>query len=395
MPDALGLQELVRLFVEGFELLQQAGRLLPRELKLQGARLLNDMTLVASIVPTCQRSVEVKSEICTVMSAMASFFVESMALPGNICNYGVQAYTEDGDELMYALSSIEVAKYCAEGRSIEWITNSIIVENTPEHRRTRAKLLVSRVEIGLRQAIDAHLSSTIGPGWWSSVDERIRKPAERGMRQEADRGIASSSPLDYTFLPQLKEIVVSNWTDFQSIFGDPQRFERAMDDLNAIRRPEAHNREISHAQIKELEAIHGFLASAIVRVNESFAPGYLVENWSSQMSDILKEAAARFPIVATADSRNLAEAREVFALYVTALHQAQERIRSLAAPPGRSALHLRFLQAMDDLVDAAAAMQAAGDSVDVTALKDASTRHDAAYGVLKALVAEHLMIGLG
>ena len=131
-------------------MLQGSGQITPPELQLTSMEVLNDSVLVSSIIPSVSDSMGIKIEACTVMAFMSSFYQEDFALPPSIKNLGVRAFTTDGDELMYVLSSVDVARYCGEGKAIEWLTNSIFQDNTPEQRVARAKLLVSRIETGLR-----------------------------------------------------------------------------------------------------------------------------------------------------------------------------------------------------------------------------------------------------
>jgi len=119
MNTRLSLEELIKLAVEGFGMLQGSGQIEPPELELSSMVVLNDSVLVALIVPS--DSIGIKIEACTVMSFMSGFFEDDFALPPNIRSLGVRAFTSDGDELMYVLSSRETARYCGQGRAIEWL----------------------------------------------------------------------------------------------------------------------------------------------------------------------------------------------------------------------------------------------------------------------------------
>lgn len=395
MPKIFGTQKLIDLFVEGFGLLQNSEQITPPELQLQKVELLNDTTLVATIIPSTTDSLGVKTEACTTMSAMVGFFREDLALPPNVKNLAVRAFTEDGEELMYVLSSVEVARWCAEGRAIEWLTNSLFVDNTPDFRRARAKLLVSRIEIGLRRIITLRLSAALGTDWWASVAQPIRASSERAMKKEAASGTVTGYPIDYTYLPQLKEIVTAFWIHFRDIFNDQGQFEKAMDDLNAIRRPEAHNREISQTQIEALDSIYEDFAGKMVGVDSGVVPAYLVENWRTRMAEILQETAGRMPAITAAGRSNPDLIRQTFETQVDALKDGLDRLRSVVVPPGKTDLHKRFESTWADLCAEANGMLDAADAKDITALEAASSRYEALFSALKLLAAEHLMTELG
>ena len=395
MIQELGLQQLIALFVEGFEVLRKAGQIMPQELQLQKLELLNDTTLVAFIVASSQDSIGVKTDACTTMGAMVGFFKEDLALPENIKNLGVRAFTDNGEELMYVLSSVEVARFCSEGRSIEWLTNSLFVENTPDYRRARANLLVFRIEIGLRRIITLRLDAAIGSNWWASIARSIRNSSDRAMRQEAARGTATGTPIDYTFLLQLKDIVLAFWPELQDIFRDQGRFEQAMTDLNAIRRPEAHNRVISESQIKVLEGIYEQLSGAMVAVDSESVPSFLVENWRSRLAEIFHETAHHIPDIQEKDKAVPGLVRRKFDVYVKALNSALYRIRSVVVPPGKADIHSRIERTWTDLCLAAASIRELADQQDMAALTSASVTHERLYDELNALATEHLMCELG
>ena len=63
-----------------------------------------------------------------------------------------------------------------------------------------------------------------------------------------------------TYLLNLKSIITANWSDFLSIFSDRTLFESWINDLNAIRREEAHNRPITQAHVVSLQQIYPVVA---------------------------------------------------------------------------------------------------------------------------------------
>jgi len=189
---------------------------------------------------------------------------------------------------MYVLSSVEVAGFIGAGRPIKWLTNSLIVVNTSDSRRSRAKLLISRLETGLRRLISIRLGAELGANWWTSVPAQIQKSSARAMR-----GAGPGDPIDFTYLPQLRTIVVGFWNSFQDVFANQPQFETTMDDLNEIRRTESHNREISNAQILSLDAIYEDLAGKMVGEEGTTVPEFLVENWRARLAEIVQQVSDR------------------------------------------------------------------------------------------------------
>jgi hypothetical protein len=396
MNTRLSLQELIKLAVEGFGLLQDSGQITLRELQLASIEVLNDSILVASAIPSVSDSMGIKIEACTVMSFMSSFFEEDFALPPNIKNLGVRAFTSDGDELMYVLSSREVARYCGQGRAIEWLTNSVFQDNTPEHRAARAKLLISRIEIGLRSAIVSRLEHHYGTTWWATaVPKGVRDDVAKASRRALGGAATESQLIEYTYLVHLKDIVLQNWDEFKDMLADSGKYERAMDNLNGIRRDEAHNRPISPSQIKKLEGLYAYLAGAATAVDPGAVPGYLAENWRDRLSTIVNETSKAMPEMLDADRQDPALVRAKFDRYATALEDGLARVKTVVVPPSKEGLHSELEDHWAKLCRALDEMQAAADSKDTARLTTAAAEHEEMLGRLKTFAATYLMSELG
>lgn len=396
MNTKLSLQELIKLAVEGFEVLQGSGQIEPHELELNSIEILNDSVLVASIVPSVSDSIGIKIEACTVMSFMSGFFEDDFALPLNIKNLGVRAFTGDGDELMYVLSSRETARYCGQGQAIEWLANSIFQDNTPEHRVARAKMLISRIETGLRTAVAKRLEQSHGIGWWgASVPKPIKDEVANTSKKALGATASGTQLIEYTYLRHLKEIVLQNWSEFDADFSDSSKFESAMNELNGIRRDESHNRPISDAQITALEGLYSYLAGAVVGVDPSAVPGYLIENWRDRLAAIVQETSEAMPDISDNDRQDGVLVREKFDRYAAALSDGLERLRTVVVPAGKEPLHSELQDHWTALCHALDEMQAAADSGDTQRLAAAASRHEQNLGHLKSFAATYLLSELG
>jgi|GEM_PF-1478234 len=396
MNTRLSLEELIKLAVEGFEMLQDSGQIEPRELELSSLEVLNDSVLVASIVPSVSDSIGIKIEACTVMSFMSGFFDDDFALPPNIRNLGVRAFTDDGDELMYVLSSRETARYCGQGQAIEWLRNSLFQDNTLEHRVARAKMLISRIETGLRIAVAMRLEQSHGTDWWAgAVQETIKDEVARTSKRALGGTASGAQLIEYTYLLHLKDIVLQNWSEFDADFADESRFERAMNELNGIRRDESHNRPISDVQIGTLEGLYSYLAGAIAGVDPGAVPGYLVENWRDRLAAIVQETSEAMPDISDKDRQDPALVREKFDGYAEALNDGLERLKTVVVPPGKEQLHSELQDHWMTLCDALDEMRSAADSGDTQRLSAAAGTHEQELGHLKSFAATYLLSELG
>lgn len=396
MTAKLPFPQLAKVAVEGFKLLQDSGQIGPSDLRLTKLDLVNDSALVASIIPSVFDSIGVKTEACTVMGFMASFFKEEFALPSGVMCFGVRAFSDEGDELMYVLSSLEAAQFCCEGKAIEWLAHSVFQDNTPEHKCTRAKLLVSRIEVGLRRLISVRLEVRHGTNWWSAaVPRSIGNRAVEASKGVLTTGSSGAELIEYTYLLDLKEVILREWEQFRDIFGACARFEQAMKDLNSIRRYEAHNRPLSDSQIKQLEDLYSYLAGAMTRVDSETVPSFLIENWRQRLATIVQETSARIPEMMETDRRNPQLVRPKFDQYVAALEEGLTRIKTVVVPPGKQELHSQLEREWAELWNAVRRMQQAVDSGNSIEVAAAAVLHEQALGRLRHFTATYLMSELG
>ena len=96
---------------------------------------------------------DIKIEIGCIMSLIASFWKGNHLVPQNIQNFAVRAFSDQDDELMYAISSRGTAELMREGKSVEWLQNTIFQDNSDDHRVSLAKRQISEIENALREVI--------------------------------------------------------------------------------------------------------------------------------------------------------------------------------------------------------------------------------------------------
>ena len=209
-------------------------------------------------------------------------------------------------------------------------------------------------------------------------------------------GTASGTQLiEYTYLRHLKDIVLQNWIEFDAEFADAARFERAMDELNGIRRDESHNRPISDVQIATLEGLYSYLAGAVAGVEPNAVPGYLVENWRDRLGAIVQETSEAMPDISEWDRQDPALVRAKYDAYAAALNSGLERLKMVVIPAGKESLHLELQVHWTALCNALEEMRVAADSDDMWRAKAAAMRHERELGHLKTFAATYLLSELG
>lgn len=125
-------------------------------------------------------------------------------------------------------------------------------------------------ENALRDFIASVLIATLGPDWLDKcgvTEDRIeqwkaRKEVER-KRQEA--GVVDEHLLYYADFYDLKTILKKNWSNFSESLGDWKTFEVFLTELERLRDPDAHRRELLPHQKSLAIGISGEIRNRIVR----------------------------------------------------------------------------------------------------------------------------------
>ena len=151
----------LRLIVESLGLVERLGA---DPINVRNARM-RDRTLVVEITARSTDPITVRAEICGVMGALSGLGIPEVVPVLHAETFGVRAYDAAGEELLWGVSSIEVAGFAGEGRAVEWLANSIFQDNTPTYRRSQADRIIGQIETGLRELLDHHGLQRIGAAY--------------------------------------------------------------------------------------------------------------------------------------------------------------------------------------------------------------------------------------
>ena len=180
---------------------------------VEGVSLLNNATLRIAFAAKNEESVDVKSEVASAMSFAHGFLCDDGEYKIELDNIATEVSKADGTKLMHAISPIAAVKYIAEGEPIEWLGKTIFQDHTDDYVQSVAKRKVSDLEKGMRKVIAKVLSDNHGAGWWpTSVSNKVRQSTEK--MYEAQEGVTITDGgklIHFTFLLDLRKIVVSNW----------------------------------------------------------------------------------------------------------------------------------------------------------------------------------------
>jgi len=322
-----------------------------KKCRIKSIGIINDDTVICEFYPYAIKSMEIKIEIGFIMSIIASFWKENPHVPQNIRNFAVRAFSGQNEELMYAISSRDIAELMCEGKSIEWLKNTIFQDNSADHRLAIAKRQISEIENALREIVCSVLERSHGPLWWDNcVDNRTRGEAGSLYRNQTGATSSDGSALiSYTYLLKLKKIVTDNWSEFSSIFPDRTLFENWINDLNAIRREEAHNRPITHAHVANLQQIYNDILREIGQHYPDVVSTYLLENWRSRISAILGEYSDKQSSRSVGRELGLAHNMDTVMKTISDLSDVETRLSSVPVPPDTIDLHNELIVLIQSL----------------------------------------------
>ena len=221
---------------------------------------MSDRTLVVEITARSTDPITVRGEIAGVMGGLSGLGIPELPELFPVLHaesFGVRAYDAVGEELLWVVSSIEVAGFAGEGRAVEWLANSVFQDNTPACRRSQADRIIGQIETGLRGLLGHHGLQRIGAAYpdqlWSPSElSKLKGRADAEGRNSED----ARTLLDYVFLPQPRDAIVDHhdWFD-DGCLPDPGAFKDSLGALNAVRRKVAHHREISSDELKDCRSI--------------------------------------------------------------------------------------------------------------------------------------------
>jgi hypothetical protein len=392
-PTIVSIEQLCEIIEWGLKSQSSSSLDAAKRIRVKSVCLLNDNTLVCEFFPYSHNQIELKGEISFIVSFMSGFCEENPYTPQNLKWFAVRAYSETDQEIMYALSSREAAKYASKGQSIEWLKNTHFQDNSPDHRLSIAKRKISEIENALRTVICQVLSAKQGNQWWTvCVQKGIRTNAERAYRSQT--GTSSSSGEDlikYTYLLDVKKIIYGQWDSFAHVFPDRTEFEYDLDKLNSIRRDEAHNRPISEDSLRALDQIHHRLLGYISNSYPELVHGFLRENWRNSIMRILQDFSNTQSQPDIRSDLDLKSAVVSIKAMILQLTDTETRLLSVPVPPGKGSLHDELMTVMHDLKGSLEDLIRSGELGDMAGIEEAVKANEVARHKSKAFQERLLM----
>ena len=355
---------------EGLELLDRLGA---NAVSVRNVELTEQM-LVIEITVSSSDGVSLRAEVCGVMGALSGLDVPGLFPVLGVRLFGVRAFGPAGDELIWIVSSIEAAAHAGAGRPIEWLSQSVVQENTAEYRRAQADRLVGQLETALRDLIEHHGNLAVSGGgfqsvlWTRSDLREMRRNARGEGRDAADPRVL----LEFVYLTDLRDIISAHATWFSDgCLPDAPALVVELSKLNVVRRKVAHHRQIEEADLVALREVASTALGPIGATHPSIAADFLVDRWDEQ-ADAIMEAAQQGMSVSvpeqgtiseTARRRAAAEALEAQRATIARAHGSMKR---LVVPESRSHLASRATTALDRWMNALGDMSTLAARLDAT-----------------------------
>ena len=315
-------------------------------ISIKKIKLLNGKTLECQFYAKTENSIDVKTEISSIMGALHGFFKDDSFKNMRLNYYAVRAYDKSDIEIMYAISSKEAAALIGNGKAIDWMKSTLFQENTKDYRLAIAKRQISEIENALRKIIVNRLSLKHGSDWFRiSLGNKLFESVKGVYKNQFGEDIEDGNVLiEYTFVLQLKKIICTNWKDFSDLFANKIKFEEFIVELNEIRREEAHNRDISVNDLDRLKIIYEFMLPGIIEKYPEIIPSYLIDNWKIQLKEIMLPK----PDLPYSDSEVLNESNQQLKLIksvanlqglIDYIKNKEERIKSVVVPVQKKKTH--------------------------------------------------------
>ena len=336
---------------------------------------MSDRMLVVEITARSTDPITVRGEIGGVMGALSGLGIPELFPVLHAESFGVRAYDDAGEELLWGVSSIEVAGFVGDGRAVEWLANSLFQDNTPAYRRSQADRTIGQVETGLRELLDRHGLQRIGAAypnqlWTLSELSRIKGRADAEGRNSED----ARTLLDYVFLPQLRDAIVDHhdWFD-DGCLPDPEALKESLGTLNTVRRKVAHYRKISSDELRDCRAIARSCLTPIGGAHPYLIDDFLIDRWEDQAAQIVDGMRAGFdsadppPAGSMPETQRRRLAIDALTAQRLAVNEALSSLSRLVVPPSRQQLHDAAVTALTHWQAALADLIAAGSNQHLTA----------------------------
>ena len=318
--------------------------------KVKRIYILNNNTIVCEFHPSNKLLVDIKIEIGGISSYLYSALIDFFAA-NRIKYIAVRAITLQDEELVYAISSLKAVKEYCLGNEIYWLNNTVFQENTEEAKLNIAKHLISQLENSLRKIISHEFSKLEPVDWWNlKINNKIRSKAESAYQNKNNRQSTIGEELIYfTYTLDLKKIICTHWVNFRGILGNKQAFESNMEQLNLIRREEAHNRIISNEDISKLKMLYEEILSKISRILPEIVPQYLIENWRSKVNEIFEIHKIQDAEIKEKDAIGIIKHLVNYIKTANELDQIITKLKSLTPPVGKKSLHEKIVIGISNL----------------------------------------------
>lgn len=268
-------------------------------------------TLIVEILVESEDPVRLRSDIAGVMGVLNGLDIPTLFPVLKVQSFGVRAFGSGSQELLWIVSSLEAAAFAGRGQPIEWLSRSLVQDNTSDYRRSVADRTIGQVEIALRDLLDHHVGQHAHEG---SIDQLLPPSSLARMRDRACReGVAATdlrSVLDYAYLTQLGDAIVARpeWFD-DGCVPDCDVLRQAIGGLNRVRRKVAHHRGISDDEVRACLKGADAVLSPIGQTHPGLASDFLVGRWDERVEEIISAAqstveAPSIPEPGTVSERN-------------------------------------------------------------------------------------------
>lgn len=284
LQDILGV---VKFGLENLEILSGGSK----KVRVIDVFIINEGTLCCDFYSNSENSTDIKMEIAPIMAFLNAFFRNDGFEGTSFAYYAVRAFDKNKVELIYAISSESTAELIAKGNSIDWLKSTLFQENTDDYRLTQSKRIIAEIENCLRELIKTKLYKEFGDNWWDkSLDNKLGKEVKQTyLTQSGVECNDGNILISYTYVLQLKKIISTHFKLFKPYFDSLVDFDNQMDNLNKIRREEAHNRSITKSDLADLSNLHERLTAKILIELTKFQSVYLTENWRLKIKKIMIE----------------------------------------------------------------------------------------------------------
>lgn len=359
---SFGWQASLRLIAESLRLIDRFGAdpIVVRDVRM------DERVLVVELTAVSTDPVRIKAEIAGVMGALSGLEVPTTFPSLEVQQFGVRAFDSGGHEIMWIVSSVEAAGFAARGQPIEWLSSSLVQENTSEYRRAQADRKIGRLEITLRDLTHMHAEQRAGPDYLNQLWNDTSKMRVAAQREGLDAEDARSV-LDYAYLHSLGTAIREHIDWFgDGCVPDGERFDDAITQLNKVRRKVAHYRAISDGDLRVAREATECVMAPIGHTHPELADDFLVDRWEERVNDIMEDMQREFRGPQVSERGDVPEfirrsaAVEALQTQLTAVELATADLDRLIVPDARRELHetataclRRWWEALSDMVTVA------------------------------------------